>query len=199
MDPQDTRISLLQQAKTGENGAWQRLADLYRPFLNGWAKRHAPAFHDAEDLTQDILLAVLRSLSGFEHNGRRGAFRTWLRTVAVHSAHDFWSARHTEPRGSGDTAILASLHELEDPNSELAHAWDRKHDEFVLNRLFEQIAAEFEPQTMQAFRRLALDGQPAARVTEELKMSAGAVYMAKSRVLNRLRQLADGLVTWDGD
>ena len=59
-----------------------------------------------------------------------------------------------------------------------------------------QIAGEFEPQTMEAFRRLALDRQTTATVTAELKMSAGAVYMAKSRVLQRLRQLAEGLVDW---
>jgi RNA polymerase sigma-70 factor (ECF subfamily) len=196
MDLQDTHVSLLQEAKTGDNRAWQRLADLYRPFLVGWAKRHAPEFHDAEDLAQDILLAVLRALPRFEHNGRRGAFRAWLRTVAVHCTHDFWSARQDQPRGTGDTGMLASLQELQDPTSRLAQSWDREHDEFVLNRLLDQIAAEFEPQTMQAFRRLALDGQPTATVTEELKMSPGAVYMAKSRVLQRLRQLAEGLVDW---
>lgn len=196
MDFQDTRASLLHEAKSGDNRAWQRLADLYRPFLAAWAKRNAPALHDAEDLTQDILLAVLRALPRFEHNGRRGAFRTWLRVVAVHCTHDFWSARQTQPRGSGDTALLASLQELQDPTSGLARAWDREHDEFVLKRLLDQIATEFEPQTVEAFRRLALDGQAAATVTEELKMSAGAVYMAKSRALQRLRQLAEGLVDW---
>ena len=94
--------------------------------------------------------------------------------------------------------MLARLQELHDPTSGPAQSWDREHDEFVLKRLLNQIAAEFEPQTMEAFRRLALDGQTAATVTEELKMSAGAVYMAKSRVLQRLRQLAEGLVDWSG-
>jgi RNA polymerase sigma-70 factor (ECF subfamily) len=192
----DTRVSLLQAARSGGDDAWQRLADLYRPFLAGWARRHAPALHDAEDLAQDILLAVLRALPRFEHNGRRGAFRAWLRSVAVSCTHDFWSARCAQPRGTGDSALLASLHELEDPTSGPARAWDREHDAYVLRHLLDQVAVEFELQTMQAFRRLALDGQPAATVTAELKMSAGAAYMAKSRVMQRLRQLAEGLVDW---
>ena len=116
--------------------------------------------------------------------------------MAVHCTAHFWSVRQSQPRGTGDIAMQSRLQELQDSSSGMARTWDQEHDEFVLNRLLEQIAGEFEAPTMQAFRRLALDGQSAATVTAELKMSAGAVYMAKSRVLLRLRQLAEGLVDW---
>ncbi len=196
MEPQDTQKSLLQAAQSGESRAWQRLADLYRPLIAGWAARHVNGRQDAEDLAQEILLAVFRALPRFTHNGRRGAFRAWLRTIAVHCTSDHWTARRDETQGSGDSAVLGRLQDLEDPNGELARAWDREHDQFVLNRLLEEVAVEFEPQTMEAFRRVALDDQPAATVAEELNMSVGAVYTGKSRVLQRLRQLSEGLLEW---
>src|SRR5579859_403591 len=124
MDPQDTQHGLLHRTRSGDNRAWQRLSDLYRPLISGWAKRHAPDAHDAEDLTQGILLQVVRHLPGFQHNGRPGAFRTWLRTLAVHCTHDFWSARQGEPRGAGAADVHERLQQFQDPTSELTRAWD---------------------------------------------------------------------------
>src|SRR5262245_9853910 len=74
MESQDTRLSLLESARSGDSDAWRRLEQLYRPLISGWGRRHSYTPHDAEDLTQEILLAVFRALPKFEHNGRPGAF-----------------------------------------------------------------------------------------------------------------------------
>jgi RNA polymerase sigma-70 factor (ECF subfamily) len=47
---------------------------------------------------------------------------------------------------------------------------------------------EFEERTWQAFWRTAVDGRSAADVGAELGMTPGAVRVAKSRVLHRLRE-----------
>lgn len=199
MDRQETQQSLLQRAQTGDDLAWQRLVELYRPLIAGWARRCTSVHQDAEDLAQEILLQVFRYLPQFEHNGRRGAFRSWLRTIAAHMTQRFASARQSEPRGTGDTDFQLRLQQLQDPTNELAEAWDHEHDRFVLNRLLEEVAVEFEPNSMQAFRRQALDGVSAETVAGELNMLVGAVYTAKSRVLKRLRQLSEGLLDWSED
>jgi RNA polymerase sigma-70 factor (ECF subfamily) len=64
----------------------------------------------------------------------------------------------------------------------------------VLNCVLDLVEEEFEPATMQAFRRLALDGVSGAEVAEELGLSVAAVYVEKSRVLARIRQEAEGLI-----
>jgi RNA polymerase sigma-70 factor (ECF subfamily) len=72
--------------------------------------------------------------------------------------------------------------------------WDEEHDRYVLRCLLEAIELEFEPATVRAFRRVALEGATGAEVAGELGMSLGAIYAARSRVLRRLRELADGLI-----
>ena len=50
------------------------------------------------------------------------------------------------------------------------------------------IRTEFEDRTWQAFWRTAVDGLSASEAGRELNMSPGAVRVAKSRVLQRLRE-----------
>ena len=64
----------------------------------------------------------------------------------------------------------------------------------MLHCLLDLVEEEFEPITLQAFRRLALDGVSGAAAARELGLSVAAVYVAKSRVLARIRQEAEGLI-----
>jgi RNA polymerase sigma-70 factor (ECF subfamily) len=85
------------------------------------------------------------------------------------------------------------LEQLEDPNSALSQLWDREHDQHVTRRLLELIEPEFSATTWQAFRRVVLEGAKAAEVAAELGITANAVWIAKSRVLARLREELRGL------
>jgi RNA polymerase sigma-70 factor (ECF subfamily) len=190
----ETRYSLLARAQGGDQGAWNRFTDLYRPLIVGWLRRQGLEHHDAEDLAQDVLVAVIRHLADFNPSGQRGAFRRWLRTIAVNRTRDFWKARNVRPAAPGGSALLEMADRLEDPDSDLARQWDEEHDRYVLRCLLDLVGLEFEPATVQAFRRLALEGAPATDVAGELGLSVGAVYVAKSRVLKRIREEAEGLI-----
>jgi len=189
-----TRQSLLLRAQAGDGGAWKDLTALYRPLIVGWLLRQGVPAHEVDDLVQDILLSVVRSLPTFSHSGRRGAFRAWLRNITRHRACDFWRAREPRAAATGDSGVAEALRQLEDPDSELNRRWDEEHDRHVLGCLLDLIEVEFEPTTVQAFRRVALEEAPSAEVAGELGLSVGAVYMAKSRVLKRLREEAEGLI-----
>ena len=139
-----TSMSLLERARGGVDRAWDRLVALYQPLIYNSLRSHGLQHHAAEEMTQEVLLVVLR--------------------------------------------------ELEDPHSELSRRWEREHDEYVLRRLLELMEGEFEPKTLQAFRRQVLDGIAADQVAAELEMSVGAAYVAKSRVLARLRKEAEGIL-----
>jgi RNA polymerase sigma-70 factor (ECF subfamily) len=191
---EDTRKSLLLRAQAGEQHAWKDLTDLYRPLIVGWLKRQGVATRDIDDLSQDILLSVVKYLPTFEHSGRPGAFRSWLRTIVCSRTIDYWRAQDAGTQASGASDAAAALQQIEDPHSDLNRRWDEEHDRYVLGCLLDLVEEEFEPATLQAFRRLTLDGVSGAAAAEELGLTVPAVYMAKSRVLKRIRQEAEGLI-----
>ena len=190
----ETRQSLLLRAQTGETDAWKDLTDLYRPLILGWLNRQGVPARDLEDLSQEVLLSVVKHLPSFQHSGNRGAFRTWLRTIVCRRAADYWRALDARSQASGGSGATAALQLIVDPDSELNRQWDQEHDRYVIRCLLDLVEAEFEPTTRRAFQRLALDGASGAEVAEELGMSVAAVYVAKSRVLQRIREEAEGLI-----
>jgi RNA polymerase sigma-70 factor (ECF subfamily) len=190
----ETRQSLLLRARAGDTDAWQDLTGLYRPLIIGWLNRQGVPAPDLEDLSQEVLLSVVKHLPAFQHSGQRGAFRTWLRTILCSRTADYWRSTDVGTRAQGGSGASAALHEIADPDSELNRQWDAEHDRYVIQCLLDMVEEEFEPSTLQAFRRLALDGISGAEAAEQLGMSVAAVYVAKSRVLQRIRQDAEGLI-----
>src|SRR6516225_9126977 len=103
-----TSLSLLGQACAGQPAAWQRLVALYAPLLRCWLGGAGLQPADRDDLSQRVLEVLVRQLPGFEHNGRPGAFRAWLRGITVNLLREHWRAR---PKGGADSALA----QLADP------------------------------------------------------------------------------------
>src|SRR5215469_12665898 len=111
----ETRQSLLIRAQSGEAEAWKDLTDLYRPLIIGWLNRQGVPPCDLEDLSQDILLSVVKHLPTFQHSGHRGAFRAWLRTIARNRSTDYWRTLGAGAQVSGGSGAVAALQQIEDP------------------------------------------------------------------------------------
>jgi RNA polymerase sigma-70 factor (ECF subfamily) len=187
-----TPVSLLQRLRRQPaEGDWQRLVLLYTPFLGGWLRAHGAPPGEVDDLVQEVLTVLVRELPHFEHNGRVGAFRAWLRGVAAHRLAACWRGRAGKAVAGG---LTAALDQLADPASDLSRRWEREHDEHVLRRLEQLVQPEFQPATWEAFRLVVVEGRRAAEAAARLGISVNAVLIAKSRVLRRLRQEADGLI-----
>ena len=186
-----TSIRLLERLRlTSAPADWERLVSIYQPLIRGWLSRHGLCSADADDLTQDVLAVVVQQLPGFDHSSQPGAFRRWLRNVTVNRLRGFWRKRQAEC--GGDVGEL--LDQLEDPSSGPSRLWDQEHDRHVMARLLEIIEPEFNATDWRAFRCYVLDGALASAVAAELGVSVNVVLLAKSRILRRLRQEAQGFL-----
>jgi RNA polymerase sigma factor (sigma-70 family) len=183
-----TPLSLLERMRVQPAAAdWQRLVDLYTPFLYDWlCHRHGIQDQDADDVIQETFLVVLRRLPKFRHNGQAGAFHKWLRRITAYCLLAFWKARGRFPVLTRDQEMLD---ELKDPNSGLSRIWDEEHRCYLARRALERIEPEFEGSTLTAFRRVVLDGAKPVEVAADLGMTRNAVDIATLRVRRRLRQL----------
>lgn len=191
----ETPLSLLQRLRANsDEGSWQRLVDLYTPLLARWLRQAGVDASDADDLMQEVFVAVLRGMPTFQHNQQRGAFRCWLRTILVNRVRGYWSARRTKVHAAASAEASAALSCLEDPASDLSQMWDREHDAYLAQRILQLIEKDFLESTWQAFRRVVLDGDKPAEAAKELGLSVNAVLLAKSRVLRRARQEISGLI-----
>jgi RNA polymerase sigma-70 factor, ECF subfamily len=191
----DTPLSLFDRLCQPSNAAaWQQLNDLYTPLIRRWLL-HDPSLGDeVDDLTQEVLGVLFQELPRFRHNRRKGAFRSFLRQITLHRLQAFWRARGQRPLllqgGSADSLLM----ELEDPQSDLSRKWDEEHNLHVMQQLMELIKPEFNAKMWKAFTRQVFNDAEPSAVAEELNMQVAAVYLAKSRILKRLRQEGQGLL-----
>lgn len=190
----ETNLSLLGRATTGDESAWTKLVTLYQPLIYGWLHRQAVPPQEAADLTQEVLVVLVRELRGFAHAGHPGSFRGWLRAITVNRARAFLRGAGTRARAAGGDDMFRVIDQLEDSDSALTREWNEEHDAHVVRQILSLIETDFEPTTVQIFRRLVLEEARAPEVAAELGMAVAAVYAAKSRVLRRVRQEAEGLL-----
>jgi RNA polymerase sigma-70 factor (ECF subfamily) len=173
---------------------WDRLVAIYAPLLRGWLLRYPLQGADAEDVIQEVLGVVVRKLPQFRHNGQGGAFRSWLRSVLVNEVRSFYRRRQSHPEPTDPQDEASPLLLLEQPDGELTRRWDEEHDRHVMARLMDLVRPEFTATTWQAFEQAVVQGRLAAEVAAELGLSPNAVWIARSRVMRRLREEARGLV-----
>jgi RNA polymerase sigma-70 factor (ECF subfamily) len=148
--------------------------------------------HDADDVLQEVLTVVARRVAEFDRQ-RTGSFRAWLKSITVNCLRAYAKKRRNN-EGTGDSTVLELLNQIEDPAADLSQQWDREHDEYVMKQLLDDVRQHFTDTTWLAFQRSTLENAPAETVAAELGMTANAVFIARSRVMTRLRQEAAGLV-----
>ncbi|HTU19180.1 MAG TPA: sigma-70 family RNA polymerase sigma factor [Gemmataceae bacterium] len=179
-------LERLRQAHAPE--AWERLVLLYTPLIYSWARQAGLQEADAADLVQDVFVTLVQTLPAFDYD-RHKSFRGWLRTITLNKWRDRQRKRARQPVPS-DAALL------EDPapaaNNE--HFWEVEYRQHLVNRALAIMSRDFQPATWKAFWEQAVEGRPAAEVAAELKLTIGAAYAAKLRVLDRLREEMAGML-----
>lgn len=185
--PTPTPLSLLRRLRQpGDADAWACFARLYTPLLFAWARRAGLDEADAADLVQDVFVVLVRALPEFRYKPG-GSFRAWLRTILLNK----W--REQRRRRALATAQGYPVEEVAAPPADDPLDDPASRAELV-RRALEPLRDEFAPTTWKAFHETVLGNRAPREVAAELGVSLNAVYIARSRVLQRLRQELDGLI-----
>lgn len=204
-----TSRSLIDRVRADDAEAWDRLVALYAPLVAHWCRRWQLPEQDTADVFQEVFQAVASHIGVFRREEKRDTFRGWLRTITVNKVHDLFRRQQREPRGVGgseaqerftqipapseasafvsEASLTGDALSSRPPPSEMLSGDDAPLERQLFRRALDLIRAEFEPRTWQAFWYSAVEGRPAKDVAADLGLSPGAVRVAKSRVLHRLR------------
>ena len=178
---------LIRVRNPADQAAWHEFVEIYRPVILRLARQKGMQDADAEDVAQQILVAIAKAVEEREHDPKRAKFRTWLHRVA-HNAILNALTRSKPDRGSGDSALLAVLNGQElhsGPDSNLVRLEYRRE---VFRWAARQVRQEFQQATWDAFWLTAVEGQSVDAVAHELGKNPGAIYAARSRVMQRIQQ-----------
>jgi RNA polymerase sigma-70 factor (ECF subfamily) len=186
LSPQ-TRASLLVRVRnSADQAAWYEFVEIYWPVIHRLARRKGLQEADADDLAQQVLMSVARTIEERPHDHGRAKFRTWLGKVVQNAALNALSRTKPDRAAGGDGhAIHVDNAAGREPDSQLLQLELRRE---VFRWAARQIEREFQPDTWQAFWQTAVEGRSCEDVAVELNKGVGAVYAARSRVMKRLQE-----------
>jgi RNA polymerase sigma-70 factor (ECF subfamily) len=195
-----TSSDLLSRVKASDADAWSRLVKLYGPVVYRWSRASGLQATDAADIVQETFRAVAAHIEDFRRDGPADTFRGWLWTIARNKIRDHFRRLAEQPQAAGGDTAHALLAQLADADPDESDDVARRSAQASLaRRAIALMQGDFEETSWRAFWLTAVEGLPAGQAAAELGLSAAAVYMAKSRVLRRLRQELGGLDVFDAD
>jgi RNA polymerase sigma factor (sigma-70 family) len=189
-----TRPSLLVRVRDAADGdAWKLFSNAYRPLVYQFVRKRGLQAADADDLTQEVMEQVARSIRTFQYDPERGRFRDWLYRITRRQMSRFFKGRSLR---AGEI-VPAEPWDVEDVDPDTA--WIEQFNARVLEVALENTRVHFEPATWRAFEMTWIENRPSSEAAAELAMQVHTVYKAKSRVLKRLEEEVHSMVddlTW---
>jgi RNA polymerase sigma-70 factor (ECF subfamily) len=186
-----TRTTLLERIREGEDPvAWDEFwARYWRPVFN-FARMRGCSDHTAEEILQDVMLTVFEKHQVFRYDPAKGRFRDWLGGVTRNLVNKRRAKPSERVRAMGDDT-RNTLDLVQDPHLPADDLWQQTFEESLLNVLLDLVRREVAPATYQAFELVALEGVSAADAAKVTGLSRNAVYLARKRILKRLRELGE--------
>jgi RNA polymerase sigma-70 factor (ECF subfamily) len=192
--PSSVSSSLLDGLRGREPAAWRRLVALCYPLVRGWCLRTGLQPVDADDVAQEVFRSLAGNVERFRRDQSAGSFRGWLWGITRRQLLAHW--RRRQPAGAGGSTAQQRLAELpdlmDDASADVTGPGGRGE---LLRRAVALLRTEVEERTWQAFWRVAVEGHAPADVAADLGLSVNAVYLAKARLLRRLRDEFGDLLT----
>lgn len=187
MNSPTTRQTLLLRIREPDDApAWREFVALYTPLLQKFALIRGVISQDVDDVVQEVLKAVVQAIKKFEYEPEKGTFRDWLFVVTRSKVARHFRKQAGVPRGAGGETMHRLIEEQPAPDS---HAvWDLEYRRRMFTWASQQVKGQVSPKTWRAFWMTTVEDLPPDEVARELQLTIGAVYVAKSRVISRMRE-----------
>lgn len=196
MNTPDTRPSLILRLRdAGDQRAWMDFWRVYEPLILRIVRRKGLQDADANEVAQEVLVAVSRAIDRYEVDPQRGSFRAWLATITRNLVVNFLIRQSRHPRGSGDSLWQSWLETIPSPTGQESELFLKEEKQQLFRWAVEQVRPQVHKNTWLAFWETAVQGRPAPEVARQLEIPVGAVYVARSRVMKRLRETIQELRT----
>jgi RNA polymerase sigma-70 factor (ECF subfamily) len=197
MGDYDTRPTLIMRIRdAGDDDAWSQFVEIYTPLVHAFCMRRGLQASDASDVVQETMRSVAGAIPRFEYNPDRGTFRSWLYTVARSKLNNHFRKQARSPRGAGSPSMLDRIEDPDDGADE--EVWETEYRRQMFHWAAKKVKKHFRDETWQAFWRTSVDEEPVDAVAESLGMKRGSVYVARSRVIAKLRSTIES-VAGEGD
>jgi len=194
----NTRNSLIARlSDITDHDAWREFAALYDPFIYRQARRYGLQHADARESVQEILIAVSKAVCKFEVSPDRGRFRTWLYAVGRNVCLRYLSRLRSRELSGENTELTALLAAVPSPDSAESQEIRLELQRHMFISISQQLRSEFQAKTWAAFWQTAVENHSVQTVADGLKMSVGSVYVARSRVMARLKQRVQDVMLED--
>jgi RNA polymerase sigma factor (sigma-70 family) len=183
----ETRASLLIRLRNlDDTEAWGEFMQIYEPLIRRYIGRRGMQDADAADIAQEVLISVMRSIGRWDPSPDRGRFRTWLYTVVSHATSALLSRRRRHPQGTGATSVIVMLAEHASAEAD-RNAFDVEYERRIFEWACERVRPGFREATWTAFWLTGVEGRGGEEASKVTGLSVGAVYIAKSRVMARIK------------
>ncbi len=185
-----TSTTLLAGLHDGCERAWRRIVERYRPCIVRFAVRIGLDPEDSQDAAQQTLIAFHRSYAAGDYDREKGRLRTWLFAIARNQTVSLIRRRERRcdvhiHQPSDQTDFFARVAE----ESSWESVWEEEWQDAMLRQCLAEVQGVFDAKTLDLFWRYAYRGEPAEEVAREQNVSVNAVYLARHRVLNRIRTI----------
>lgn len=188
--PPETRASLILRLRDAADVvAWDEFTEIYAPVVFRVARRQGLQPADADDLVQGVLCAVARTVTQWIERDDRGSFRAWLFRIARNMAINFLTRRKHQPWSKGGEPAARQLDRI--AAADVSTQFDLEYRREIFTRASEIVRSRVSETTWQAFYRTSVEQKPIEAVAQQLGVSPGSVYIARSRVLKRLRSVVE--------
>ncbi len=185
-DGPPTSQTLIARVQQREEGAWSRFIEVYGPAIQAFLRAKGLQDADLHDVSQEVLRGVAKGIVDWMKDERRATFRTWLFTITRRRLTDFWRRRQRHPPATGDSDVQRQLEAVEDYRTDI-DIWHLEWERRLFHYAAQQVEHDVDRSTWRAFWLTAVDGRSPTEVARELDIRVGSVYVARSRVMNRLR------------